>query len=153
MSALKRTRPMSSRWLLGVVVFQALSGLFGGIMLVLDPSGKMLGTPIEMLNNTPFKTFLIPGLLLLIVLGVFPAIISFALWSKPNWKALERLEHLFSEHWSWIGAGVVGVGLLVWLAVELWMVGYSTLLLIYVITAIAIIALALQPSTRRFYRV
>ena len=152
MSALKRKRPVSTILLLGALVFQALSGLFGGMMLVLDPSGAMLGTPLELLENTPFTTFLIPGLLLLTVLGAFPAVISYSLWKTPEWKAAERIEQLFGEHWSWIGSGVVGVALLIWLAVELWMVDYSTLLLIYVFTALAILALTLLPSTRQFYR-
>lgn len=153
MSVSKRTRPLSTIVLIVVTAFLTLSGMFGGMMLVLDPSGKLLGLPSRVLDNTTFTTFIIPGLILLFVLGVFPAIISFALWTRPEWKAVNGLEHIFSEHWGWIGAGVVAVALFVWLAVELWMVGYSSLLLVYIINGVAVIALTLLPSTRHYYRV
>ena len=40
MSAAKQARPLSSILLMVVLVFLALGGLYGGIMLVLDPSGN-----------------------------------------------------------------------------------------------------------------
>jgi len=42
----------------------------GGLLLVLDASGARLGTPIELLDKTPFTTFLVPGIVLLIVNGL-----------------------------------------------------------------------------------
>jgi hypothetical protein len=108
--------------------------------------------PVSVLRSGPFTDFLVPGLILLLVLGVVPAAIAVALWSRPRWGAMGWLEGVFGEHWSWVGAGVVGAGLLIWLVVELWMVGPSALLWAYGLLAAAIVAAALAPSTRRFYR-
>jgi hypothetical protein len=152
MTVKKRTRSTSVILLLLIVAFQALGGLYGGVTLVLDPSGDLLGLPISVLDNAPFNDFLVPGLILLIVLGVFPLIVTVALWTKPNWNTMAWLERIFGEHWAWVGAGVVGVGLAIWLLVELWWVGYSALLLVYGLVAALILILTLLPSTRRYYR-
>lgn len=153
MSSATRARlPAGPVVLTSLVALQAVSGLGGGAVLVLDPSGGLMGMPLTVLRRGPFVDFLVPGVILLLVLGVLPAAIAVALWRRPRVEALWRLERAFGEHWSWVGAGVVGVGLLLWLAVELWLVGPSSLLVMYALVALAIIVFALMPSTRRFYR-
>lgn len=144
--------PLGPTVLAILVGLQALSGLAGGAVLVSDPSGGIMGMPLSVLQRGPFADFLVPGVVLLMVLGVLPAIVAAGLWARPRLRAAERLERAFGEHWAWIGAGVVGVGLLIWLAVELWVVGPSSLLVVYAVVGLAIVALALTPSTRRFYR-
>lgn len=136
-----------------LVALQAVSGLGGGAVLVIDPSGGLLGMPLSVLRRGPFADFLVPGVILLLVLGVLPAVTAVALWARPRWRAAAPLERMLGGHWSWICAGVVGAGLLIWLAVEWWMVGPSSLLVGYAGLASAILALASLPSTRRFYRV
>ena len=75
---------MRKRLFYGLGVVQALVGVgavAGGLALVLDPSGESLGTPIELLEKTPFATFLVPGIVLFIVNGLGSlagAIASFA---------------------------------------------------------------------------
>lgn len=149
----RRGRPPLAPSVLAILVgLQALSGLAGGAVLVIDPSGGLMGMPLSVLRHGPFEDFLVPGMVLLLVLGVLPAIVALGLWTRPRWRTAEPLERAFGEHWSWIGAGVVGVGLLIWLAVELWVVGPSSLLVVYAAVGLAIVALALTPGTRRFYR-
>ena len=56
---------------LGVLqVFIGLGAVVGGLALVLEPSGSNIGVPHEMLKSTPFSTFLVPGIVLLIVNGI-----------------------------------------------------------------------------------
>lgn len=154
MSTAGRSRlPLAPSLLAILVALQAVSGLGGGAVIVIDPSGGLIGLPLAALRRGPFVDFFVPGLVLLLVLGVVPAIVALGLWRRPRWRALGSLERAFGEHWSWVGAGVVGVGLVVWLAVELWMVGPSWLLVTYALLGLAIIVLALMPSTRGFYRV
>ncbi len=58
-------------YVLGVLqVFIGIGAVAGGLALVLDPSGEGLGTPIELLERTPFTTFLVPGVVLFIVNGL-----------------------------------------------------------------------------------
>lgn len=148
-----RTRQDLGAGLLTILVaVQALSGLAGGLALVIDPSGGVLQMPVSALRSGPFSDFLVPGLILLLVLGALPAVVAVALWRRPPWRAVAGLERAFGEHWSWVGAGVVGAGLLIWLAVESWMVGPSSLLWAYAALAAAILIVALAPGTRRSYR-
>ncbi|MCB0189662.1 MAG: hypothetical protein KDE31_35570 [Caldilineaceae bacterium] len=50
--------------------FIGIGAVAGGLGLVLDPSGASLGTPLALLENTPFPTFLIPGIVLFAINGL-----------------------------------------------------------------------------------
>jgi hypothetical protein len=57
--------------ILGIIqLFIGLGAVAGGLGLALDPSGTNVGLPIEMLENSPFSTFLIPGIVLFTVNGL-----------------------------------------------------------------------------------
>lgn len=53
-----------------VLLFNAVSALFGGYMLIDDPTGGALQMPVDAMKNGPFRDFLIPGIVLFSVLGV-----------------------------------------------------------------------------------
>ena len=62
-------------------VFIGLGAVAGGLGLALDPSGKNIGMPLEMLEGSPFTTFLIPGIVLFAVNGLgslLGAVLTFA---------------------------------------------------------------------------
>ena len=54
--------------------FNGLSGLLGGFMLINDPTGGSLNMKLEWLQQTPFQNFLIPGIVLLLLVGIANAI-------------------------------------------------------------------------------
>ena len=47
-----------------------LGAIAAGYGLITDPSGKAIGIPIEYLTHSGFDNFLIPGIILLTVIGV-----------------------------------------------------------------------------------
>jgi hypothetical protein len=94
------------------VALQGLSGLGGGVTLVADPTGASLGLPDDLLEHSPFRNYLIPGLILLVVLGVVPLIVSWGLWRR--------------RRWSWYGSVFVGIALIVWIIVQIMLIGYGT---------------------------
>lgn len=51
-------------------VFIGLGAVGGGLGLVMEPSGANLGIPLEMLEKSPFSTYLVPGIVLLVVNGL-----------------------------------------------------------------------------------
>ena len=56
---------------LGVLqLFIGLGAVGGGLALVLAPSGSILKMPLDLLKSTPFSTYLIPGIVLLVVNGL-----------------------------------------------------------------------------------
>lgn len=136
----KRTRPLSVYLLMMTMLFQGLSGVVGGIGLVADPSGSNMRIPVSWLEGSPFNDYLIPGLILLTVLGVFPLFVVYGLWKRLLW--------------SWAAALLVSLALVIWILVEILIIGYHPmppLQLIYGGIGIAMIILVLLPSVRLHY--
>lgn len=50
--------------------FNGLSGLAGGFGLISDPSAASLGMELNWLEGTPFRNFLIPGIILFVINGI-----------------------------------------------------------------------------------
>ncbi|MCG8346343.1 MAG: hypothetical protein MI924_01000 [Chloroflexales bacterium] len=63
-----------------------------------------------MVGGSPFDSYLIPGLILLVVLGIFPLFVLYGLWTR--------------QYWGWISALLVRTALIVWIAVEVLIIGY-----------------------------
>ncbi len=88
---------------LGVLqLFIGVGAVAGGLALVLDPSGESLGTPIELLEKTPFATFLVPGIVLFIVNG------SGSLAGAVAWIAVQ----VYWMGLHWLHALYFGLGIL-----------------------------------------
>ena len=49
--------------------FIAVGAIWGGFVLVMDPSGAGMGMPVSMLEGSIFPDFFVPGLFLLLVNG------------------------------------------------------------------------------------
>lgn len=66
-------KPWTVKLLIGLIVFQALGAIGGGVGLIQDPV-ENIGMPVSLLEGTPFDDYLIPGLILLVVvlLGYLP---------------------------------------------------------------------------------
>ena len=62
-----------------ILVFLAIGAIFGGYALISDPSGANFEWTSELLDNTPFNNFLIPGIILAVVNGLFPFFIVYLL--------------------------------------------------------------------------
>jgi hypothetical protein len=94
--------------------------------------GEIMPLPLAALAGSPFDTYLGPGLILLTVLGLGPLIAARLAWNQ----------HPLAP----VGAFVVGVALLVWVAVEIAIIGYSNeppLQAIYLILGAVITVVAL----------
>ncbi len=133
-------RPASVYLLLLALAVQGVSGLGGGFGLIADPTGAALGLPAEWLEGSPFPDYLIPGLVLFVILGVLPLVITYALW--------------VGAPWSWAGALIVGMALLGWIGVEILVIGYQPrppLQLIYGLLGLIIVVLTLLPSVRKHF--
>lgn len=132
--------PAGVRLLIALMIFQGVSGLFGGTGLVSDPSGETLQIPFEWLNGSPFSNYLIPGWILLIVLGIFPLTSLYGLFRR--------------QRWGWFTALTTGAALIIWIGVEILIIGYQPhppLQFIYGLAGIIILGLALLPSVKNFY--
>jgi hypothetical protein len=60
-------------WAIILMIFNGISAIIGGLMLILKPDGSSMGMPpdmITMFGNSPFRDFLIPGIILFIMNGI-----------------------------------------------------------------------------------
>jgi len=118
---MKSLRRLAYWALVVVTVFNALSAVAGGIA-ILATGG--LGMPISMLASGPFDSFVVPGLILLIVVGGTQAASATLL--------LARAES--SLAWS----AVAGFGMIIWIFVETGIIaGISWLQVVYFATGTA----------------
>jgi hypothetical protein len=59
-----------------LLFFNGISGVFGGVGLMIDPGGGKMQMPLDWLSNSPFPDYLIPGIILFTFNGVFSFIIA-----------------------------------------------------------------------------
>ncbi|MDF2536783.1 MAG: hypothetical protein K0R18_2945 [Bacillales bacterium] len=103
----------------------ALGAFISGGMLIIDPSGKSMGLTRDLLNNTFFHNYLIPGILLFGVIGLSQVLAAIKLKSGG---AYTKEMILFA-----------GFSILSWIVVQLSMLGY-----VFFLQAIILIVAALE---------
>ena len=139
--------------LIFLLAFLGLGAVFGGSILIVSPNGKLFGMPLSMLENSPFSSFLIPGIILFLVLGLVPMLLVFSLLKKPDYKWAERLNFFNDMHWSWSFSIYVAIALITWIQIEMFYlqsVHWSHTF--YMFLAVAIIFIALLPQVRSLYK-
>ena len=149
----KKTR--YAPFILGLLVFSliflALGGLYGGIAMLLDPTGSMLKmTEILPLLHVPNYT--LPGLFLFFVMGLIPLFLTYGLLYRPNWSWCEILFCWSGYHWAWTGTLALGMMLVIWLIIQGFLIGFKwPIQYVTAIDGFLIILLLLMPKARRLY--
>ncbi|MDD3078384.1 MAG: hypothetical protein PHH37_04660 [Paludibacter sp.] len=54
-----------------LMIFIAANAIIAGVLFIIDPNGQMMGMSTDYLKYAPFRNYLIPGIILLIVNGLF----------------------------------------------------------------------------------
>ena len=133
-------KSFSIHLLVVAIALQGLSGLLGGISLISDPSGELIELPVSWLEGSMFQDYLIPGIILLTVLGIFPILTLIGLINDTR-RAL-------------IYARLVGYALIIWIAVEIFFIGYKPeppLQMIYGILGVIILLLSYSSRVTNYY--
>jgi hypothetical protein len=149
------TQPANKSYLLATMHgLLGVGAIVGGLMLTIDPSGGMLNMPVSLLENSPFANFFIPGMILLLVLGVFPVVIGMALLKRSHWSLAEKLNLYSERHWAWTFSLYTGNALLVWIFVQVYFIQCGTPVhLLYFAWGLGIQVVTLLPETQRRYTV
>ncbi|MEJ1193578.1 hypothetical protein [Pseudarthrobacter sp. CCNWLW207] len=122
---------MTRASLLALLGFVALTSIAGGAVMV---ASALLGTdrmglppetmlPLELLQGSPFNTYLVPGLLLALVVGGFH-VAGFILLIKHHRRAP-------------FVAAVAGYSILVWIFIQMVFVPFSLLQAVYFAVGLA----------------
>jgi hypothetical protein len=125
-----RRRPLSRSARVALLLELVLSGgaLGGGLVLMIAPRGEIMPLPLSALAGSPFDTYFVPGLILFGVLGLGPLVAARLAWVR--------------HPLALVASFVVGAALLIWVAVEIAIIGYSNeppLQAIYLVLALAIL--------------
>lgn len=94
-----------------IQAFTALGAIPAGIGYISDPSGEGMGTTTKILENSPFTSFLIPGLFLLIVNGLGQA--------AGAWLSFTR-KHLAAK-----ASITLGIILILWIILQVFWIGLT----------------------------
>jgi hypothetical protein len=114
----------------------AVNAIGGGIAILRQPDGALFKMTPRNLAGSPFPDFFVPGLFLLVVLGFGSAATALLLWKRPGRTA--RL----------LAAGI-GATLLVWLGVQIAIIGYYGFVQLFcVVLAAAILGSLRLPQAR-----
>ena len=125
----------TSRWAGWAIALELLLGvgaIGGGSALMIGPNGEILPLPVAALADSPFASYFVPGAILFVLLGVAP-IVAAVLSIRDSSVAP-------------LMAFAIGAALVVWICVEIAIVGYSNhppLQLAYLVLGVAIAVIAM----------
>jgi hypothetical protein len=132
------------------LLFLALGGFAGAIPLLMDPSGELLGMA-EVLPLLPVPNFILPGLFLLVVMGLFPLLLAYALVARPDWARFSSLLRWSKHYWAWTATLVLVVIIALWLIYEGLLIGFFPITYVTAVLGLLILLFALMPGVRKFY--
>lgn len=122
---------------IATLAFLGVSACVGAVPLILYPQGDMLHMPVSMLAHSPFHTFLIPGIILLVANGGLSLLVLIT--------AVRRMQ---GYGWWTAFQGCVIAG---WIVIQVFMLrGLSWLHFLYLGVGLVLIAsgLALRRESR-----
>ncbi len=95
-------------------LFVSVGAVAASLLLIFYPSGELLQTPPDMLKDSPFSSFLIPGIILFLVNGLGQLLAAILTFRRHRFAGL-------------VGT-IFGVGLMVWIFVQVNMIGGRNIL-------------------------
>lgn len=144
-------RPFWVYLLVFFCVVLGAGGLYGGYAFVTDPTGGSIGMDAAMLRGF-LDTYLPFGIFLLIAFGIVPIVLAWALLARPRWVSGVTAARGWDG--AWVATLALGVGLLIWMAGQFLIMGYTAPIQAFTLfLGVAITLLSLVPAVRRYYRV
>ncbi len=140
--------------LVGLLILLGIAALAGGVMMISDPSGAALGMDTTLLDDVPWVSdFLVPGVLLSVMLGVLPLVLSAGLLWRFGLPWVGAAERALGFEWPLIGSVVQGMGVVAWIGLQLlWLPESAPIQWVTLMVGVLILAMSLLPAVRDRYR-
>jgi len=84
-SSLKRYLRITT---ISLLLLTAMNASVAGVLFIKDPSGHKMGMSVSYLKDSPFNSYLIPGIVLLIINGLLNFIAAFFVFKKKPFALL-----------------------------------------------------------------
>jgi hypothetical protein len=149
---MKHKVPYETYLLAALLIFLSLGAIYGGISLVFDSSGENLHLKIDNYFNYPFKDFMVPGVFLFIVFGILPLLLIYPLFTKPKLPWANAFNIYRKRHWAWTYPVYIGIILVIWIDLQILMIGYYHFIqILFSLLGLSIIVISLLPKHMGFY--
>ena len=113
---------------ISLLLLTAINAAVAGVLFIIDPSGHKMGMSVAYIKDSPFNSYLIPGIVLLIVNGLLNFIAAyFVIKKKPCASLLVIIQ---------------GILLIGWIVIQVIMVKDISLLHIIMFTIGAILTMS-----------
>ena len=142
-------RPLALFPLLLLHILLGINALYGGWMLMNDPLA--FGMKAEWVDDTPFRGYFLPGLILFVLLGVFPLFTCIGLLGKPGWQWAGWLNIYPDRHWAWTYSLFTSLMVLIWMNVQMFVIPSFWLQPFFLAGGLLILILTLWPAIMRYY--
>jgi len=111
--------------------FIAVTSMLSGLLMIINPDGSIMNLSLRLLDDTPFKNFRLPGILLLVIVGGVNMIAVFT-----------NMQHS-TNRYNWAMAG--GTMICGWIIAQMMLIGaLHWLHFIYLGIGLLIILIAYQ---------
>ena len=146
-------KPVGVMILIALEAVLAFLGFFSGFSFILDPSGASHGMDTSGLEGTPVGDFLLVGVFFVVAYGILPVLAIYGLWKLQRWPWTDRINKWTGQNWGWTATAGTGIILIVWIAVEVALIGSPPgfprfLQVMMTLFGVAILALAFLPRVR-----
>ncbi|KHL91278.1 hypothetical protein QW71_35575 [Paenibacillus sp. IHB B 3415] len=145
-------KPGAVRLLFVLQAFLGLGAVAGGLVLLADPSGEMIGMPASLLERSPFDSYAIPGILLLVIFGLLPLMVLYGLFKQPEWSWGYALTPFKALHAAWSFSLYIGFGQIIWIMVQTYMMDTVSIVhVFYMSLGMLVQIVTLLPAVQRYF--
>jgi hypothetical protein len=151
----RQSQPLAERLTVALLVFLGVTAAAGGFVMTTGLGGEQVRPPREWLDGIPLLTsWVVPGLVLGLGFGLGSLVTAWGMARRLAWPWLGWVERRTGEHWSWLAAVALGVGQVVWIALELvYLPALSWFQPLYGAVGLALVVLAVSRPARAALRV
>ncbi len=144
-------RPFEIYILSLLLLFLSVGAMYGGGSLILSPDGSLLQMDPEWLGLIPFSSFLVPGIFLFMLLGIFPLFALVGLLFRKKNRIFNFLNIYPEKYWGWTFSLYSGIICIFWIIIQQLLAEYFILQSIIAAIGVLIVVFSLMPRVQKFY--
>ncbi len=151
MGMIHGSRPGTVKAVIGLELFNGFMGLASGLALMSAPSGASLGLNTDVLEGLPISDFFLVGIFLLVGFGICPLIAAWGLITKSDMALARPMKKISLRHWAWTGALAISAVEIIWMSIEVVLIGVFPFTYVWLIMQMLIIVVLSMGNVRRYY--